>query len=193
MRTYTVVVADDDPIIRMDMSMILENAGYTVKGEASDGIEAVKMCEQYHPDIILLDIKMPLFDGINAAKEIHGRDLCSCIIMLTAYSDDKFVEQAAEFGVMGYLVKPITQDALLPAVRMAISRAENIDSLEDEIDHQKKITEDRKIIERCKGIIMKEDGITEEEVYKKLQRIAMDKRCTMAEIAELIIKNQQES
>ena len=78
MRTYTVVVADDDPIIRMDMSMILENAGYTVKGEASDGIEAVKMCEQYHPDIILLDIKMPLFDGINAAKEIHGRDLCSC-------------------------------------------------------------------------------------------------------------------
>ena len=189
MSTYSVVIADDDPIIRMDLSMMLENAGYDVKGEASDGIEAVKLCEQYNPDIILLDIKMPLFDGINAAKEINSRDLCSCIIMLTAYSDDKFVEQAAKNGVMGYLVKPITQDALLPAVKMAITRAENIDTLEDEIDHQKKITAERKIIERCKGIMMKEEGLTEEEAYKKLQKIAMDKRCTMAEIAGMMIKN----
>lgn len=186
-----IFIVDDDPIIRMDLHMTLESAGYEVVGEAGDGIEAVKQSEIHRPDAILMDIQMPLFNGLNAAKMIYERKLCDCIIILTAYSMDEYVQNAAAQGIMGYLVKPFTREMLLPAIEVALSRAASIRSLQSEVDVAKKAAKDRKIVERGKGILMKSENLSEEEAYKRLRKLAMDKRCTMVDIAEMLVLNEK--
>jgi len=190
MRSSKVLIADDDPIIRLDLRMTLEGAGYEVVGEAGDGIEAVKICEMNRPDVVLMDIQMPLFNGLRAAKMISERDLCDCIIILTAYSMDEYIRTAADQGIMGYLVKPITKEMLIPAVEVALSRAASIRELQDEVDAAKQDAKNRKIIERAKGILMKNEHLSEEEAYKRLRKLAMDKRCQMVVIAEMLIMNE---
>lgn len=190
MEKAKVIIADDDPIIRMDLRLSLEGAGYRVIGEAGDGIEAVKLCEMNRPDVLLTDIQMPLFNGLNAAKMIAQQGLCDCIIILTAYSMEEYIQSAAEQGIMGYLVKPVTAKMLIPAVEVALSQASNIRALKHEVNNARQAAKDRKIIERGKGILMRRQGLTEEEAYKLLRKLSMDKRCSMANIANMLILNE---
>lgn len=191
MKRSRIVIVDDDSIIRMDLRATLESAGYEVVGEARDGIEAVNLCETQRPDAVLMDIQMPLFNGLSAAQMINSRGLCDCIIILTAYSMEEYVRTAADQGIMGYLVKPVSREMLIPAVEIALSRAASIRSLQKEVDGARQIAKDRKVIERAKGILMKNENLTEEQAYKRMRKLAMDHRCPMASIAEMLIMNEQ--
>lgn len=186
-----IVVVDDDPIIRMDLIMTLESAGYEVAGEARDGIEGVNLCETQKPDAVLMDIQMPLFNGLSAAQMINARGLCDCIIILTAYSMEEYVRAAADQGIMGYLVKPVSRETLVPAVEIALSRAASIRTLQKEVDGAKQVAKDRKVIERGKGILMKNENLTEDQAYKRMRKLAMDHRRPMVSIAEMLILNER--
>lgn len=190
LKASRIVIVDDDPIIRMDLRATLESAGYEIAGEARDGIEGVNLCETQRPDAVLMDIQMPLFNGLSAAQMINARGLCDCIIILTAYSMEEYVRTAADQGIMGYLVKPVSREMLIPAVEIALSRAASIRSLKKEVDGAKQVAKDRKLIERAKGILMKNERLTEDEAYKRLRKLAMDNRCPMAAIAEMLILNE---
>lgn len=186
-----VLIADDDPIIRMDIRMILENDGYEVVGEAADGIEAVAVCEIEKPDIVIMDIQMPLFNGLKAAELINEKQLCDCIIILTAYAMDHYVKDAIKMNIMGYIVKPVSAQRLLPEIKVAYSMSREMSRLKKEISSSKKAMEDRKKMERAKGILMKQYNLTEEEAYLKLRKLAMDKRCSMSTISNFLIMNEK--
>lgn len=183
----TIVIADDEPITMMDLREILRDAGYDVVGEASDGFDAVEICRKYKPDLVLMDVKMPLLDGIKATKIIMNEGLSDSVVLLTAYSGNEFVEQAKEVGVMGYLVKPIDEKSLLPAIEVAISRGKELKRVKGDVLKAKENLESRKAIERAKGILMKKFMLTEEEAYSKIRKLSMDKRCSMVKIADAII------
>lgn len=191
MKRSRIVIVDDDPIIRMDLRATLESAGYEVVGEARDGIEGVNLCETQKPDAVLMDIQMPLFNGLSAAQMINARGLCDCIIIITAYSMEEYVRAAADQGIMGYLVKPVSREMLIPTVEIALSRAASIRSLKKEVDGAKQEAKDRKVIERAKGILMKNENLTEDEAYKRMRKLAMDNRCPMVSIAEMLIMNER--
>jgi response regulator NasT len=184
-----IVIADDEPITRMDVREILENAGYTVLGEASDGFDAVELCKKYTPDLVLLDIKMPLLDGLKASRIIREQKLAKGVLLITAYSGKEFVDQAKEIGVMGYVVKPIREESLLPMVEVAIAKGEEMDQMSREIDRAKDQLESRKLIEKAKGLLMKQQDVSEEEAFQMIRKICMDKRCSMKEIAKIILMN----
>jgi len=186
-----IVIADDEPITRMDIREILENAGYQVLGEASDGFDAVELCKKHHPDLVLLDIKMPLLDGLKAAQIIREEKLAKGVLLITAYSGKEFVDRAKETGVMGYVVKPIREESLLPMVEVAIAKGEEMALMAREIDLAKEQLESRKLIEKAKGFLMKQNKISEEEAFKMIRKISMDKRCSMGEIAKVILMNNQ--
>ncbi|WP_142414339.1 ANTAR domain-containing response regulator [Hathewaya massiliensis] len=182
-----IVIADDEPITRMDLREMLETAGYNVVGEASDGFDAIELCKKHRPDLILMDIKMPLLDGINACKIINEDELSDSIILLTAYSDKTFIERAKEVGVIGYLVKPIDDRALLPAVEIALSKGKEFKTIKKEAKTANEKLEARKIIEKAKGIIMKEKNVDEDKAYAYIRELSMNKRTSMKEISEIII------
>ncbi|CAM2751012.1 response regulator [Hathewaya histolytica] len=182
-----IVIADDEPITRMDLREMLETAGYSVVGEASDGFDAIELCRKHKPDLILMDIKMPLLDGINACKRINEDELCDSIILLTAYSDKTFIDRAKEVGVIGYLVKPIDDRALLPALEIALSKGKEFKNVKKEAKTANDKLEARKVIEKAKGIIMKERNTDEEKAYSYLRELSMNKRTSMKEISEIII------
>jgi len=186
-----IVIADDEPITRMDIREILENADYQVLGEASDGFDAVELCKKHHPDLVLLDIKMPLLDGLKAAQIIREEKLAKGVLLITAYSGKEFVDRAKETGVMGYVVKPIREESLLPMVEVAIAKGEEMALMAREIDLAKEQLESRKLIEKAKGFLMKQNKISEEEAFKMIRKISMDKRCSMGEIAKVILMNNQ--
>lgn len=186
-----VVIADDEPITRMDLSEMLKEAGYDVVGEASDGFDAIELCRKTRPNLILMDIKMPLLDGLKASKIINNENLADCIVLLTAYSGKEFIEEAKSAGVMGYVIKPINEKSLLPAIEIAMSKSEEISEIKNESLKNKESLEDRKKIEKAKGILMKAENITEAEAYSKIRKISMDKRCQMKNIAEIIILNAE--
>ncbi len=183
----TIVIADDEPITMMDLCEILRENDYDVVGEASDGFDAVEICRKYRPDLVLMDVKMPLLDGISATKIIMNEDLSDSVVLLTAYSGNEFVKQAKDAGVMGYLVKPIDEKSLLPAIEVAISKGKEIKRIKDDAAKIKEDLESRKTIERAKGILMNKFKITEEEAYNKIRKLSMDKRCSMMKIAEVIM------
>jgi response regulator NasT len=187
-----IVIADDEPITIMDISEILTEEGYNVVAEVSDGFDAIEACRKHSPELILLDIKMPLLNGIKAAKVIKKEELAGSIVFLTAYSNKDFINQAKEVGVMGYLVKPIDKESLLPAVELAISQAEEIVNIKNNIKDLENKLEKRKLISRAKGILMDSENISEEEAYCKIRKLSMDKRCSMKEIAHIIILNNSE-
>ncbi|MFW5961376.1 MAG: ANTAR domain-containing response regulator [bacterium] len=187
--TKKIVIADDEPITIMDISEILVEEGYNVVAEVSDGFDAIEACRQHKPDLILLDIKMPLLNGIKAAKVIKEENLAEAIVFLTAYSNKEFIKQAKEVGVMGYLVKPVDSANLLPAVELVISQGEELLLIKENIKELKLKLEKRKIIARAKGILMNSEKISEEEAYNKIRKLSMDKRCSMKEIAHIIILN----
>ena len=186
-----IVIVDDEPITRMDVLEILEEAGYNVVGQAGDGFDAVELCRKYKPDLVIMDVKMPLLDGIQASKVINEENLAGGVLLLTAYSDKNFISQATNVGVLGYLVKPIVEKSLIPAVEVALSRADDFLKIKTET---KKITEryeSRIIIEKAKGILIINEGFSEDKAYNYIRKLSMDKRCSMKKIAEMIVLNTQ--
>lgn len=183
----TIVIVDDEPITRLDVKDMLQLAGYEVIGEASDGFEAIRVCDELKPDLVIMDIKMPLLDGLTASKKIVANGSTSGIILLTAYSDRQFISKASDFGALGYLVKPLHEQSLIPTVELALSKGKQILQLQNELDTVTKKLEERKIIEKAKGKIMAAEGLSEEEAYKKLRNISMKKRVPMVAIAEVMV------
>lgn len=186
MHKLRVVIADDEPIILLDLRQMLEELGVSVVGEASDGKQAVEKVRQLKPDLAILDIKMPEMDGIEAARILHQERLTP-VLILTAYSDRELIERAKQAGVYGYLVKPFKQADLMPAIEIALSRYHDTLELEQQVNDLKDALETRKIIERAKGILMDTYGLREQEAYRRIQVQSMNTRKSMREIAEAII------
>jgi AmiR/NasT family two-component response regulator len=181
---YRILVAEDETLIRMDLVEMLGEAGYEVVAEASNGEEAVNLAAEVKPDLAILDVKMPVLDGISAAEKIIS---ISPVLMLTAFSQKDLVERARDAGAMAYVVKPFTINDLVPAIEISVSRHRQMKSLEAEVADLHDRLETRKIIDRAKGILMKALNLSEPEAFSWIQRAAMDRRITMKEVAEAVI------
>jgi AmiR/NasT family two-component response regulator len=186
MHKLRIVIADDEPIILLDLRQMLEELGMSVVGEASDGAQAVEKVRALKPDLAILDVKMPEMDGIEAARVLHEERLAP-VILLTAYSDSELIQRAKQAGVYGYIVKPFKQADLTPAIEVALARYQEARELEQQVDDLKETLETRKIIERAKGILMDTYGLREQEAYRRIQVQSMNTRKSMREIAEAII------
>ncbi|EGT4137622.1 response regulator [Clostridium perfringens] len=183
----TIVIVDDEPITRMDTREILEANGYDVVGEASDGFEAIEVCKKYNPSLVLMDIDMPLLDGIKASKVLTKEKLVGGIILLTAFEDKKYIEMAKEVGAFGYMIKPVNEKVFIPTVEMCLSKAEEFDELKKDYEKINNKLNDRKLIEKAKGILVKQLNSNENDAYNRIRKLSMDRRTTMAEIAKIII------
>ncbi|OZC75835.1 response regulator [Rhodococcus sp. 06-462-5] len=181
-----VVVAEDESLIRLDLVEMLREEGYDVVGEAADGQQAVELAVELRPDLVIMDVKMPRRDGIDAASEIAEKRIAP-VVILTAFSQRELVEKARDAGAMAYLVKPFTKADLMPAVELAASRFGEISALESEIVDLQDRLETRKLIEKAKGILMESQSLTEPQAFKWIQRAAMDRRTTMKAVAEVVI------
>jgi two-component system, response regulator PdtaR len=181
-----VVVAEDEALIRLDLAEMLAEVGYEVVGQASDGEQAVALVKEHRPDVVILDVKMPVLDGISAAEQI-GKERIAPVIMLTAFSQKELVERARDAGVMAYIVKPFTQADLAPAVDIATSRWAELKALESEIADLGERLETRKAVDRAKGILMTRLKLTEADAFRWIQKTAMDRRLGMREVAEAVI------
>lgn len=186
----TVVIADDEPIVRLDIKAMLSSLGFVVVGEAKDGFDALEICKAKKPDIALLDIKMPVFDGLSAASKILENDLADCVVLLTAYSDSEFVAKANEVGVTGYLVKPIDERLIKPTLEVAYATAKKIAKSKNDAKVASEKLDAKNLIDRAKAIIAKQQNISESEAYRFIQQIAMGKRLSMKELAQIIIENK---
>lgn len=182
-----VLVAEDETLIRLDIVETLTDAGFEVVAEAANGEEAVRMVEETDPDICVMDVKMPVMDGITAAEKILENHNCA-VVMLTAYSQTDLVERASAAGAMAYLVKPFTPADLLPALEIAYSRREEMLSLENEISDLTERFETRKRVDRAKGLLMERMGLNEPEAFRWLQKTSMNRRLTMREVADAVIE-----
>jgi response regulator NasT len=179
-----ILVAEDEALIRMDLVEMLQEAGYTVVAQAANGEEAIALATEHRPDLAILDVKMPILDGISAAEKIIS---IAPVLMLTAFSQRELVERARDAGVMAYVVKPFTIGDLVPAIEIAISRHTQMRSLAEEVADLHERLETRKIIDRAKGILMKALNLSEPEAFSWIQRAAMDRRLTMKEVAHAVI------
>jgi len=181
-----VVIAEDEALIRMDLAEMLEEEGYAVVGQAGDGETAVKLATEHRPDLVILDVKMPVLDGISAAERI-GAEKIAPVLMLTAFSQRELVERARDAGAMAYLVKPFSKADLFPAIEMATSRYEQLRALENEVADLSQRFETRKLIDRAKGLLQTQLGLTEPEAFRWVQKTSMDRRLTMREVAQAVI------
>jgi AmiR/NasT family two-component response regulator len=179
-----ILVAEDEALIRMDLVEMLQEAGYAVVAQAANGEEAIALATEHRPDLAILDVKMPILDGISAAEKIIS---IAPVLMLTAFSQRELVERARDAGVMAYVVKPFTIGDLVPAIEIAISRHTQMRSLAEEVADLHERLETRKIIDRAKGILMKALNLSEPEAFSWIQRAAMDRRLTMKEVAHAVI------
>jgi response regulator NasT len=179
-----ILVAEDEALIRMDLVEMLEEAGYQVIAQATNGEEAIALATEHQPDLAILDVKMPVLDGISAAEKIIS---IAPVLMLTAFSQRELVDRARDAGVMAYVVKPFTIGDLVPAIEIAISRHTQMRSLAEEVADLHERLETRKIIDRAKGILMKALNLSEPEAFSWIQRAAMDRRLTMKEVAQAVI------
>ena len=179
-----IVVAEDEALIRMDLIEMLGEAGYEVVAQASDGAQAIELVQEHKPDLAILDVKMPILDGISAAEEI----IATCpVLMLTAFSQRELVDRARDAGVMAYVLKPFTINDLVPAIEIAISRHLQMKTLAEEVADLHDRLETRKIIDRAKGILMAALNLTEPQAFSWIQKAAMDRRLTMKEVAQAVI------
>ena len=186
MEKLKVLLADDEALIRLDVREMLTDAGHTVVAEAKNGDEAIKLVRELKPDFVIMDVKMPGSDGINASKVIVEEQLAP-VLLLTAYSQDDIVSKANSAGVLAYLVKPIREEQLFPAMEIAYSRFKEIKALGLELESLKSSLATRKLLDRAKGILMDAHGFTEAEAYRKMQQYSMNQRMTIKELAETII------
>ena len=181
-----VVVAEDEGLIRMDVVATLQEAGYEVVGEGADGEEAIKLATELEPDLVVMDIKMPKLDGISAAEKIA--ELKIPVVLLTAFSQADLVTRAAEAGAMAYVTKPFKPSDLLPAIQIALSRHEELISLENEIADLNDRLETRKLMDRAKGLLQTKMKLSEPEAFRWIQKASMDRRLTMSQVAKAVIE-----
>ncbi|MDH4397351.1 MAG: hypothetical protein RL402_202 [Actinomycetota bacterium] len=181
-----VVVVEDEGLIRMDVVATLQEAGYEVVGEGADGEEAIKLATELEPDLVVMDIKMPKLDGISAAEKIG--ELKIPVVLLTAFSQSDLVARAAEAGAMAYVTKPFKPTDLLPAIQIALSRHEELVSLEAEIADLSDRLETRKLMDRAKGLLQSKMKLSEPESFRWIQKASMDRRLTMAQVAKAVIE-----
>jgi AmiR/NasT family two-component response regulator len=182
----TVVVAEDESLIRLDVTETLRDHGFTVVGEAADGEKAVQLVRELRPDLVVMDVKMPLLDGISAAEIINKEQLAP-VVLLTAFSQQELVERASEAGALAYVVKPFGPTDLIPAIEIALSRYAQLTALSDEVADLAERLETRKILDRAKGILNNTMGLTEPEAFRWIQKASMDRRLTMREVAQTVI------
>ncbi|HUV74959.1 MAG TPA: response regulator [Anaerolineae bacterium] len=181
-----VIVADDESIVRMDLREMLESLGYLVVGEAGDGESAVHLSRELKPSIVIMDIKMPGMDGIEAGR-ILTEERIAPVLLLTAYSQQDLVDRAKQAGVMAYIVKPFHEADLAPAIEVALRRWNEFRSLEREVDDLKEALETRKLVDRAKGILMDTQGLSEADAFRRIQKTSMDQRKPMKDVAEAIV------
>ncbi|GAA1592240.1 response regulator [Actinomadura kijaniata] len=181
-----VVIAEDEALIRLDLKEMLQEDGYEVVGEAGDGETAVRLAAELKPDLVILDVKMPVLDGISAAERISA-DRIAPVVMLTAFSQRELVQRATEAGAMAYLVKPFTKSDLAPVIEVAVSRYTEMRALEAEVAGLHERLETRKLVDRAKGILQAANGWTEPESFRWIQKTSMDRRLTMRAVAEAVL------
>ncbi|AQP44093.1 ANTAR domain-containing response regulator [Tessaracoccus flavus] len=186
----TVIVAEDEALIRLDLVELLTEEGYEVVGEAADGEEAVKLARELEPNLVIMDVKMPKMDGITAA-EIIAEERIAPIVMLTAFSQRELVERARDAGAMAYVVKPFGASDVIPAIEIAMGRFQEIKAIEDELNSLEDRLESRKIIDQAKGILQADLGFTEPEAFRWIQKTAMDLRKSMRDVAEGVISHKK--
>ena len=182
------VIADDEVLIRMYIREILENNGYEIAGEAEDGMDAVTVCREQRPDFVIMDINMPVMTGLEAARVIREESLAGFVVVLTAYRDKEIAEQAVDLDVMGYVVKPVDEDTLILAVRIAEKKYLQLEEIRQEYNKTKETLSDRKYVDRAKGLIMERRNMTEKEAFSYIRKLSMDKGKTMAETAKILLK-----
>jgi two-component system, response regulator PdtaR len=187
-----VLVAEDEAIIRLDLAEMLGEAGYDVVGQAGDGEQAVAMALELRPDIVIMDVKMPVMDGITAAEQI-GRERICPVVMLTAFSQTELVERARDAGVMAYIVKPFTAGDVTPAIDIALTRWGEMKTLEAEVADLGDRLETRKAVDRAKGVLMTKLKITEADAFRWIQKTAMDRRMGMREVADAVIAGMEKA
>lgn len=185
-----VLIAEDEALIRLDLKEMLEEEGYDVCGEAGDGETAVSMARELRPELVILDVQMPVLDGITAAEQIAGERIAP-VVILTAFSQRDLVERARDAGAMAYLVKPFQKKDLLPTIEMALSRFAEIVALEAEVGDLTERIEARKTIERAKSVLMTDHSMSEPEAFRWLQRTSMNRRLTMRALAEAVLAGQE--
>jgi two-component system, response regulator PdtaR len=190
MERTRVIIADDESLIRMDLREMLTNLGYLVVGEVADGRSAVNQARELRPDVVVMDIKMPDMDGIEAAK-ILTEERVAPVVLLSAYSQRELVDRAREAGVVAYLVKPYREEELAPAIEVALARFAEFKDLEKQVADLQQALETRKLVDRAKGILMDKQGLTESEAFRKIQKMSMDNRKAMKDVAEAIILAHQ--
>ena len=186
MSTTRVVLAEDEALIRLDLKEMLDEEGYSVVGEAGDGETAVRLATELRPDLVILDVKMPVLDGISAAEQIVSARIAP-VVILTAFSQRDLVERAREAGAMAYLVKPFQKKDLLPAIEMAVSRFAEITALEAEVADLTGRLEARKLVDRAKGVLQTEHGLSEPEAFRWVQQAAMNQRRSMRAVAQDVV------
>ena len=182
----TVVIAEDEALIRLDLREMLEEEGYRVVAEAADGETAVDLVTEHRPDLAVLDVKMPRLDGISAAERIAAARIAP-VVMLTAFSQRELVDRARAAGAMAYLVKPFSKADLVPAVEMAMARFDELTALESQVTDLQERLETRKLVDRAKGVLQDRHGLDEAAAYRWVQRTSMDRRLTMRQVAELVL------
>ena len=182
------MIAEDEALIRMDLAEMLGEEGYDVVGQAGDGAEAVRLVEELRPDLVVLDVKMPVLDGIAAAERIAAQRIAP-VVMLTAFSQRDLVERARDAGAMAYVVKPFSAGDLVPAIEMAMSRYAELAALEAEVGDLTERLEARKSVDRAKGVLQQELGISEPDAFRWIQKTAMDLRLSMRQVAEGVLEH----
>ncbi|MEV0599197.1 response regulator [Streptomyces sp. NPDC050315] len=190
-QTTRVVIAEDEALIRLDLKEMLEEEGYTVVGEAGDGAKAVELAREHRPDLVILDVKMPVLDGISAAEQIAEESIAP-VLMLTAFSQRELVERARDAGAMAYLVKPFSKSDVVPAIEMAVSRFTELQTLEKEVADLTQRLETRKLVDRAKSILQTQYGLTEPAAFRWIQKTSMDRRLSMQQVAEAVIEDAEE-
>ena len=184
------VIADDESLIRMNLKETLVGLGYLVVGEAGDGVSVVNLARELRPDLVIMDIKMPKLDGIQAAK-VLTEDKIAPVLLLTAYSDRELVDRAREAGVVNYIVKPFRDAELLPAIEIAMARYAEFQEIDKKIGDLQETLETRKLVERAKGVLMDTQGLKEQEAFRKIQQLSMNTRKSMKEIAQALLLSHE--
>jgi len=185
-----IILAEDDAVIRMDLKEELERQGYLVVGQVGDGQSAVNLARELRPDLVIMDIRMPEMDGI-AAAEILTREKLAPVLLLTAYSEDDLIERARNAGVVHYVTKPWRQSDLKPAIEIALSRFQEFRAIESKVKDLEQSLETRKYVERAKGVLMDKYKLTEQEAFRRIQKLSMNNRKSMREVAEAILLTEE--